>query len=151
LGDAPRIVEYWVRRFEDKGLARLGEGEGSDRPRRLSDEQFEKINAGLRRTSKSVEITSGLSNGKTLGAFVKKRYGVTLRVRQCQYMFKSFAFRLHKPRSLIARMWVPPEEAGLILLHHPTRKSVGHFGAISLRAGKLLFQRGGKIQRVDLP
>src|SRR5215469_11722088 len=27
LGDAPRSVEYWVRRFEEKGLAGLLEGE----------------------------------------------------------------------------------------------------------------------------
>ena len=27
LGDAPRTVEYWVRRFEDRGLAGLTEGD----------------------------------------------------------------------------------------------------------------------------
>ena len=29
LGDAPRSVEYWVRRFERQGLAGLAEGERS--------------------------------------------------------------------------------------------------------------------------
>lgn len=38
-------------------------------------------------------------------------------------------------------MWVPPEEKNPVLLHHPTRKSVGYFGAIRLRDGKLVFQR----------
>lgn len=38
-------------------------------------------------------------------------------------------------------MWVPPEEKDPVLLHHPTRKSVGYFGAIRLRDGKLAFQR----------
>jgi transposase len=38
-------------------------------------------------------------------------------------------------------MWVPPEEKDPVLLHHPTRKSVGYFGAIRLRDGKLVFQR----------
>jgi transposase len=103
LGDAPRTVEYWVHRFEDKGLAGLVEGERSGRPRRLSDKQLEEINSALRQTPESVGITSGLWDGKGLAAFVKKRYGVTLGVRQCQYMFKSFGFRLRKPRSLIAR------------------------------------------------
>ena len=32
LGDAPRTVEYWVRRFEARGLAGLVEGERSGRP-----------------------------------------------------------------------------------------------------------------------
>ena len=103
LGDAPRTVEYWVRRFEDKGLAGLVEGERSGRPRRLNDKQLEEINLALRQTPEFVGITSGLWDGKGLAAFIKKRYGVTLGVRQCQYMFKSFGFRLRKPRPLIAR------------------------------------------------
>jgi len=38
-------------------------------------------------------------------------------------------------------MWVPPEEKDPVLLHHPTRKSVGYFGAVRLRDGKFAFQR----------
>ncbi len=103
LGDSPRTVEYWVRRFEDKGLTGLVEGERSGRPRRLDDKQLEEINSVLRQTPKSVGITTGVWDGKGLAAFIKKRYGVTLGVRHCQYMFKSFGFRRRKPRPLIAR------------------------------------------------
>ena len=39
------------------------------------------------------------------------------------------------------RMWVPPEETDPILLHHPGRKSVGYFGAVRLRDGRLVYQR----------
>jgi transposase len=39
------------------------------------------------------------------------------------------------------RMWVPPETKGPVLLHHPTRRSVGYFGAIQLRDGKFQFSR----------
>jgi transposase len=38
-------------------------------------------------------------------------------------------------------MWVPPEETDPVLLHHPGRKSVGYFGAVRLRDGKLAFHR----------
>jgi transposase len=38
-------------------------------------------------------------------------------------------------------MWVPPEEKDPVLLHHPTRKGVGYFGAVRLRDGKLVFQK----------
>lgn len=103
LGDSPRTVEYWVRRFEERGLAGLGEGERSGRPRRLSDKQLEEINAVLRQPPESVGIRRGLWDGKGLAAFIEKRYGVTLGVRQCQNMFKSFGFRRRKPRPLIAR------------------------------------------------
>jgi DDE superfamily endonuclease len=39
------------------------------------------------------------------------------------------------------RMWVPPEVKDPVLLHHPTRKGVGYFGAVRLRDGKFLFAR----------
>src|SRR6266566_5515672 len=48
LGDAPRTVEYWVRGFEQKGLAALREGERSGRPGRLSEKHLRAINAALR-------------------------------------------------------------------------------------------------------
>jgi transposase len=103
LGDSPRTVEYWVRRFEERGLSGLVEGERSGRPRRLNDKQLEEINSALRQPPESVGIPRGFWDGKGLAAFVKKRYGVTLGVRQCQYMFKFFGFRRRKPRPLIAR------------------------------------------------
>jgi transposase len=103
LGDAPRTVEYWVRRFEEKGLAGLTEGERSGRPRRLNNVQLEEISSALRQTPESVGISRGLWDGKALAAFIKERHGVKLGIRQCQYMFKSFGFRLRKPRPLIAR------------------------------------------------
>ena len=79
------------------------EGERSGRPRRLNDKQLEEINLVLRQRPESVGIQSGLWDGKGLAAFIKERYGVSLGVRQCQYMFKSFGFRRRKPRPLLAR------------------------------------------------
>jgi transposase len=39
---------------------------------------------------------------------------------------------------------MPPEDVDPVLFHHPTRKSVGYFGAVRLRDGKLVFQREEK-------
>jgi len=38
-------------------------------------------------------------------------------------------------------MWVPPEIKDPVLLHHPTRRSVGYFGAVPVRDGRFFFQR----------
>lgn len=38
-------------------------------------------------------------------------------------------------------MWIPPEVRNPTLLHHPTRKSVGYFGAVRLRDGKFYAER----------
>ena len=111
LGDSPRTVEYWVRRFEERGLAGLVEGQRSGRPRRLNDKQLEEINSALRKPPEFVGIPRGLWDGKGLAAFIKERYGVTLGVRQCQYMFKAFGFRRRKPRPLIARADPEVQEA----------------------------------------
>lgn len=39
------------------------------------------------------------------------------------------------------RMWVPPEDRDPIILHHPTRKSIGYFGAVRLRDGAFVYSR----------
>lgn len=47
-------------------------------------------------------------------------------------------FQQHGSR---CRMWVPPEIKDPVLLHHPTRKSVGYFGAIRLADGRFVRRR----------
>jgi transposase len=37
-------------------------------------------------------------------------------------------------------MWIPPETKVPILLHKPTRKSVGYFGSVRLRDGKFTYR-----------
>jgi transposase len=102
LGDAPRTVEYWVHRFDAHGFAGLTDGEKAGRPRRLSDEQVEIVQTVLRQSPSAVGLSGGIWDGKTLSAFLDKRFGVRLKVRQCQRLFRQLGFRLRKPRPLIA-------------------------------------------------
>ena len=37
LGDSPRTVQYWVRRFHEESLAGLAEGDRPGRARRLTE------------------------------------------------------------------------------------------------------------------
>ena len=103
LGDSVRTVQYWVRRFEKDGLAGLSEGEKTGRPRRLTDTQLAEIDKLLRKPPTEVGFSNHLWDGKTLSAFIHKRYRIKIGVRQCQRMFRRFGFRLRKPRPLIAR------------------------------------------------
>ncbi len=102
LGDAPRTVAYWVRRFEDDGLSGLTEEERLGRPRRLSEEQFQGIDAALRMQPTDFGLTGNLWDGKTLSAYVKRQWDVRLGTRQCQRLFRQLGFRLRKPRPVIA-------------------------------------------------
>jgi len=47
-------------------------------------------------------------------------------------------FQQHGSR---CRMWVPPEIKDPVLYHHPTRRSVGYFGAVRLRDGKFYYRQ----------
>ena|ERR1700683_220687 len=103
LGDAPRSVENWVRRFEKNGLAGLQEGDRSGRPQRLSTEQLAKINVVLRETPRAAGLSQNLWDGKALSAWIVREYGISLGVRQCQRMFRRLDFRLRKPRPMIGK------------------------------------------------
>jgi transposase len=102
LGDAPRTVAYWVRRFERDGLGGLTEEERPGRPRRLSEDQIRGIDVALRMQPTDFGLTGNLWDGKTLSAYVKRQWDVSLGTRQCQRLFRQLGFRLRKPRPLIA-------------------------------------------------
>jgi transposase len=130
LGDAPRTVEYWVRRFEDRGFAGLTEGERPGRPSRLSEAQLAEVQRALRGSPADVGLReTGLWDGKALSVYLDQRFGVELKVRQCQRLFRQLGFRLRKPRSLIAH--ADPEQQRAVKKTPPAGKrsrrgSVGH-------------------------
>ena len=47
-------------------------------------------------------------------------------------------FQQHGSR---CRMWIPPECKDPVLLHAPTRKSVGYWGAVRIRDGRFVYRR----------
>lgn len=102
LGDAPRTVQTWMKRFDEGGFAGLSDQEGRGRKSRLSEEQFEEIGQVLRKRPEENGMNGNLWDGKLLSEFIKKRYLVTLCTRQCQRIFRQLGFRLRKPRPLIA-------------------------------------------------
>lgn len=102
LGDAPRTVQYWINQFEESGLSGLVDQERSGRPKRLTAKQLQVIGSVLRKPPTSVGMDANLWDGKTLSAYIQKKYGIRLGVRQCQRMFRQLGFRLRKPRPIIA-------------------------------------------------
>ena len=103
LGDSRRSVEYWVHRYDERGLAGLTEGERSGRPSRLQEKQIQEINRVLRGKPSDAGMPVNLWDGKTLSAWIDKAYGIQMGVRQCQRLFRQLEFRLRKPRPVLAR------------------------------------------------
>jgi transposase len=103
LGDSPRTVVNWVQRFETQGLVGLSEGERPGRPRRLNEEQLARIEAALRDSPSKFDLPTEMWDGPTLSEFLRRELGVSLKVRQCQRLFRQLGFRLRKPRPQVAQ------------------------------------------------
>lgn len=102
FGDSVRTVQTWIHRFEEEGLAGLADADRAGRPGRLTDRQLSEIERILRDSPRNAGMKVNLWDGKTLSAFIQKRFGVRLGVRQCQRLFRQLGFRLRKPRPMIA-------------------------------------------------
>ena len=102
LGDSPRTVAYWVRRFEAEGLAGIVDTDRPGRPRRLTERQMATIGAALRQRPAEYHLAGNLWDGKTLSEFVRRELEVSLGGRQCQRVFRQLGFRLRKPRPVLA-------------------------------------------------
>lgn len=103
LGDSPRTVQYWVNRFEEEGFAGLVDADRPGRPKKLNEQQLKHIAQLIRGSPKDAGMGTNIWDGKTLSAFIKRQYGISLGVRQCQRLFRQLGFRLRKPRPLIAK------------------------------------------------
>lgn len=103
LGQSPRTVQYWVRRFNEDGFAGLREGERPGRPSALDEADLEALGQELRKAPMDFGYAQNLWDGKLLQEHLSQHYGVQLGVRQCQRLFTSLGFRLRKPRPVIAQ------------------------------------------------
>jgi len=102
LGDAPRSVQGWVHRFEERGLAALQETPRPGRPPRLAPADLRGVGTALRRTPADYGLGAHLWDGKALAAFLERERDVAMGVRQCQRLFHELGFRYRKPRPVIA-------------------------------------------------
>jgi len=112
LGDSPGTVVNWVRRFEKAGFAGLNERAGRGRRARLGRAEMKQVAVALRKSPADYGLPAQLWDGPLLSRFLEKQLGVTLRVRQCQRLFRRFGFRLRKPRPAIAQA-DPQEQAAV--------------------------------------
>jgi len=103
FGRSRRTIQYWVRRFEESGFAGLEEVPRSGRPPVLSEALRHAVGKDLRRSPFEFGYSQNLWDGKLLSYHLAQRYGVELKVRQCQRMFHQLKFRRRKPRPLIAK------------------------------------------------
>jgi len=93
LGDSPRAIENWVKRFETNGFAGLEEGQRPGRPPRLETQNIVQVGKDLRRNPREFGYTQNLWDGKLLSHHIFKVYDRQLGIRQCQRLFHKLQFR----------------------------------------------------------
>lgn len=102
LGDSVRSIQNWVNAFEKDGLAGLKDKTRPGRPSRLTNEQMEEIGIALRSSPEDYGLAGHLWDGNLLSEFILQKFGVKLKIRQCQRIFRQLGFRYRKPRPMIA-------------------------------------------------
>lgn len=89
LGDSARAVGYWVKNFEQQGLAGLRESERPGRSPRLRESQRKMVRQVLRSAPAAAGVAAERWNGQVLSDYLRRKLGVELGVRQCQRLFAS--------------------------------------------------------------
>lgn len=120
----PRTVQRWVRTFEMRGFDGLRDGRRSGRPRTLTPDQWSSLEQDLRRRPDDFGLVGHLWDGKGLSEHLRRHYGVTLGVRQCQRLFRQMGFRFRKPRPQVAQS--DPERVEAFKKTAPTGPTPGY-------------------------
>ena len=103
MGDAPRTVENWVNGFERDGLKALSEKSGRGRKSRLGAEPVALVERWLRGSPREVGMDCNLWDGRALSECLRRHCSITLKVRQCQRLFRQLGFRYRTPRPEVAK------------------------------------------------
>lgn len=98
-GDSPRTIQYWVHRLLSHGLAGLWDKERPGRPSQLSQSDHKKLRKEIRRSPRELGYEQNLWDGPLLSYHLKRKYSVTLGIRQCQRLFHQLGFTLQRPRT----------------------------------------------------
>lgn len=75
---------------------------------------------------------------RRFNGFLKKLQNLAGNPKVDLWTMDEVHFQQHGSRS---RMWIPPEQRDPIVFHHPTRESMGYYGAVRLRDGKFIWRQ----------
>jgi transposase len=104
FGNSPRTVSNWIKRINETGdIESLRSKKQPGRPPRLSEEQRQELKVILQESPDKHGITSNIWDGKSLSAFIEIRYGIIMRTRTCQRLFRQLGFTLRRARPVVAR------------------------------------------------
>ena len=91
-------VQTWVRIFNEGGLEAIAPNTPPGRPSSLSQDQKEELKLDILTHPRELKYEFSNWEGKNVSEHIKKRFGVSLKVRQCQYLLHELGFTLQRPK-----------------------------------------------------
>ena len=104
FGNSPRSISKWVSKVnETSDIEVLRDQKKCGRTSRLNQSQLAELKSILQLPPENNGVTANIWDGKSLSWFIEKRYGVSLKVRRCQDLFKELGFSLKRARPVVAK------------------------------------------------
>jgi transposase len=100
FGMNPTTVQRWIHRINMSGFEGLNDKVGRGRRSQLSDQDRLKLKKEIKDSPVTLGYKHARWDGKLLSHHLKVHYGIELKVRQCQYLFKQLGFSLQRPRKM---------------------------------------------------
>ena len=104
FNNSSRTVSNWIHKINDENnIDVLKDKEKPGRKPRLNEEQEELLKESLVKHPSEFGLNANIWDGKVLSFFIEKRFGIDLKVRQCQRLFHKLEFSLKRARPMPAK------------------------------------------------
>lgn len=98
-GESKNTITRWVKTVDEEGFEALHPKKQSGRPPLLVEDKLKELK-GILKEDNPKKYGYNVWEGKTLSAFIAKRFGIKLSVRQCQRLLHLLGFSLIRPQQV---------------------------------------------------
>jgi len=102
FGINPTTVQRWVHRLNESGFEGLKDKPGRGRRPQLSESGQRQLRTDIESSPATFGYHQSQWDGKLLSHHLRQSYGIEIKVRQCQNIFKQLGFSLQRPRKIPA-------------------------------------------------
>ncbi len=93
-----RTIQLLVNVFNERGLEAIKPKSPPGRPSRLTEKQKAKLKKDILTHPRKLGYEFSNWEGKSVSEHIKTKFGILLKVRQCQYLLHELGFSLQRPR-----------------------------------------------------
>ena len=91
-------IQKWINAFNSKGIGGIILRSPPGRPSKLTEEQKAILKTDVSTHPRKLGYEFSNWEGKSISEHIKHKFGVLLKVRQCQYLLHELGFSLQRPK-----------------------------------------------------